>query len=87
MSGLIGKKIGMTSFFDANGKECDSDWRDRVISIDMEQLRKTPEVVGVIAGSDRSDAIRAAVKGKLLKSLVIDEAGARALLEAKTLKH
>ncbi|MBA4146987.1 MAG: sugar-binding transcriptional regulator [Verrucomicrobia bacterium] len=77
-AGAVGEMCGR--FFDANGRECDTQWRDRVISIELEQLRKIPQVVGVIAGSDRCDAIRAAVKGKLLKSLVIDEAGARALL-------
>lgn len=77
-AGAVGEICGR--FFDANGKECETPWRDRVISIESEQLRKVSEVVGVIAGSDRSEAIRAAVKGKLLKSLVIDEPGAHALL-------
>ncbi len=78
-AGAIGEVCGR--FFDAQGKECQTEWKDRVISIDFEQLRKIPQVVGIIAGSDRTEAIRAAVKGKLLKSLVIDETGARALLQ------
>ena len=54
-----------------------------MISIGLEQLRKTPEVIAVVAGSDRSAAIAAAIRGKLLKSLVIDSAGAAALLKSK----
>jgi deoxyribonucleoside regulator len=77
--GAVGEVCGR--FYDDNGVECDSPWRDRVISIDLEQLRRTPQVIGVVAGGDRSMAIKAAVRGGLLKSLVIDDNGARSLLE------
>ncbi|MCX6904587.1 MAG: transcriptional regulator, partial [Verrucomicrobia bacterium] len=76
--GAVGEICGR--FFDLHGRECDSPWRDRVISISLDQLRAVPQVVGVIAGADRSAAIAAAIRGRLLKSLVIDEAGAVALL-------
>jgi deoxyribonucleoside regulator len=76
--GAVGEICGR--FFDKDGKECDLPWRDRVISISLEQLRKVPQVIGVVAGSDRSEAIAAAIRGKLLKSLVIDSAGAATLL-------
>jgi DNA-binding transcriptional regulator LsrR (DeoR family) len=76
--GAIGEICGR--FFDRNGRECESPWRDRVISIGLAQLRKVPQVIGVVAGSDRSEAIAAAVRGGLLKSLVIDAGGAAALL-------
>ncbi len=77
--GAVGEMCGR--FFDRNGRECDLPWRDRVISMSLDQLRSVPQVVGVVAGADRSAAIAAAIRGKLLKSLVIDEAGAAALLE------
>lgn len=76
--GAVGEICGR--FYDHDGRECDSPWRDRVISIEFEQLRRIPEVIAMVAGADRSDAISAAVRGGLLKSLVIDEAGALALL-------
>ena len=76
--GAVGEICGR--FFDRNGRECDSPWRDRVISIELEQLRRTPQVIGMIAGADRAEAIRAAVKGGLIKSLIIDVPGALALL-------
>ena len=79
--GAVGEICGR--FFDKNGRECNSPWRNRVISIELSQLRKIPEVIGMVAGNDRSIAIAAAIRGGLLKSLVIDENGAKALLETK----
>jgi DNA-binding transcriptional regulator LsrR (DeoR family) len=78
--GAVGEICGR--FYDSAGRECDSPWRDRVISISLEQLRVVPQVVGVVAGTDRSPAITAAIRGGLLKSLIIDGASAAALLAA-----
>lgn len=77
--GAVGEICGR--FYDENGRECDSPWRDRIISIELDQLRKIPQVVGIIAGGDRSAAIKGAIRGGLLKSLVTDDNCARALLE------
>ncbi|MDB6136215.1 MAG: transcriptional regulator with sigma factor-related N-terminal domain [Verrucomicrobiales bacterium] len=66
-------------FFNAEGQECDTPWRDRVVGIELEQLRTIPQVIGIVAGSNRSRAIAAAISGGLLKSLIIDEGGANAL--------
>jgi DNA-binding transcriptional regulator LsrR (DeoR family) len=77
-AGAAGEVCGR--FIDADGEECATTWRDRVISVDVEQLRKIPQVIGVVSGNDRSAAILAAVAGRIIKSLVIDELGASALL-------
>lgn len=77
-AGAVGETCGR--FINVDGEECATAWRDRVISVEVEQLRKIPLVVGVVSGSDRSAAILAAIKGGLLKGLVIDEVGANALL-------
>ncbi len=69
--GAVGEICGR--FFDQNGRECDSRWRDRVLSIDLEQIRQIPQVIGVVAGGDRSAAIAAAIRGGLVKALVIDD--------------
>ena len=76
--GAVGEICGR--FFDADGKECNSRWRNRAISIELEYLRKIPQVIGVAAGPDRAPAVAAAMRGGLLKSLLIDESGAVALL-------
>jgi deoxyribonucleoside regulator len=77
-AGTAGEICGR--FFDAEGNECDTEWRDRVMSITVEQLRRIPLSLGIVSGSDRSASILAAIRGGLIKGLVIDEAGATALL-------
>lgn len=82
-AGAVGEICGR--FIDARGAECATAWRDRVISVQIDQLRKIPNVIAIVSGSDRSAAILAAVAGKVIKSLVIDELGASALLAAAQL--
>ena len=77
--GIVGEICGR--FYDQDGRECPSQFRDRVISIGLDELRDKPEVIGVTHGSHRAAAVRAAIRGGIIKSLVIDEIGARALLE------
>ncbi len=79
-AGAVGEVCGR--FFDADGEECATAWRDRVISVSLAQLRKIPQVIAIVSGTDRSAGILAAIKGGLIKSLVIDELGASALLAA-----
>jgi DNA-binding transcriptional regulator LsrR (DeoR family) len=78
--GAIGEVCGR--FFDAAGAECDTPFRDRVVGIGLDDLRRVRQVVAVVTGGDRRDAILAAVRGGLIKGLVIDRAGAEALLDA-----
>ena len=77
-AGAVGEVCGR--FIDAEGRECGTAWRHRVISVTLEQLRRIPLVVGVVSGGDRSAAIHAAIRGGIVKGLVIDEVGASALL-------
>jgi DNA-binding transcriptional regulator LsrR (DeoR family) len=72
--GAVGEICGR--FYDKNGNECDSPLRDRVISIDLKQIRQIQQVIGVVASGDRSAAITAAIRGGLLKALVIDDIAA-----------
>jgi deoxyribonucleoside regulator len=77
-AGAVGEICGR--FFDDDGDECTSPWRNRAISIEPDHLRKIPQVIGVAAGADRAAAVAGALRGGLLKSLLIDEAGATALV-------
>jgi DNA-binding transcriptional regulator LsrR (DeoR family) len=77
-AGVVGEICGR--FYDRNGDECDTDFRERVISISLDDLRNIPEVVAITNGTDRTEAICAAIRGGLCKSLVIDDIGATALL-------
>ncbi len=77
-AGAVGEILGR--FYDAAGRECATAFRERVVSLGLHALRRIPKRVGVVAGADRTDAIRAAVRGGLLNAITIDESGATALL-------
>lgn len=80
-AGAVGEICGR--FFDAQGDECHSPWRNRVIGIEFQHLRKIPQVIGVAAGPQRAAAVAGAMRGGLLKCLLIDESGAQAVLALK----
>jgi len=79
-AGAVGELLGR--FYDERGVECDTPFQRRVVSLGLRELRKVSRRVAVVAGADRTEAVLAAVKGRLLNALVIDEGGATALLEA-----
>jgi len=67
-------------FFDAAGRPVITELNDRVISIDLEELRKVTRVVGVAGGRRKVSAIRGALAGKLINVLITDLASAEQLL-------
>ncbi|HWV36736.1 MAG TPA: sugar-binding transcriptional regulator [Thermomicrobiales bacterium] len=77
--GAVGEICGR--FFDAYGQECRSPLRDRVIGVELETLRQGQEVVAITTGASRKEAIRAALAGRLIHALVIDDSGAQAVLD------
>ena len=77
-AGAVGEICGR--FFDERGEECATEYSDRVISIGLDVLRACPDVTAVMSGTARSHALKAAIRGNILKSVVIDQAGARAVL-------
>ena len=76
--GGVGEICGR--FYDRDGRECATQHRDRVLSIDLDVLQRCAEVVGVTNGPRRATAVRAALRGGLITSLVIDDVGADAVL-------
>lgn len=78
-SGAVGEMCGR--FYDRSGQECLPEFQERVVAIRLDELRNIREVVAVTAGVGRAEAVLAAMRGGLIKSLVIDEAGAMAILE------
>lgn len=77
--GVVGEICG--HFFNKSGEECDTGYRNHVIGISFEQLKKIPEVIAVTSGANRAEALAASIKGNLINSLIIDDIGAKALLE------
>lgn len=78
-SGAVGEICGR--YFDEEGRECATPFRDRVISIELDELRSIANVVAVVTGKDRAPALLAAIRGGLIRSLIIDRAAAAALAE------
>ena len=68
-------------FYNASGEECDTEHRGRVISIGLDELKNTPEVIGVVtSGPGRVEAIYAAVSAGLVKSLLLDDSVATSIV-------
>jgi DNA-binding transcriptional regulator LsrR (DeoR family) len=69
--GAVGD-IGLR-YFNKDGEKVSDDIDDRVIGLDLPQYRKIKRVVAVAGGTEKIDAIRAAIRGKLLDVLITDE--------------
>ncbi len=78
MKGAVGDIL--THFYDKDGKPIHSDIEDRLLSTKLEQLQKMENVIGVAGGPDKTEAIRAALKGGYLNVLITDETTAAALV-------
>jgi DNA-binding transcriptional regulator LsrR (DeoR family) len=66
---------------DADGHPVATSLGERVIGIGPDQLRAVPDVVGLVYGHAKAEAVRAAIRGGFLKSLVTHTTLAKALLE------
>ena len=77
-SGAVGTVCGLQ--IDARGRPFPCPWNERLVGIDAEALLRIPRRVGVAAGPDKAEAVRAALAGGLISSLIVDEALARSLL-------
>jgi DNA-binding transcriptional regulator LsrR (DeoR family) len=67
---------------DADGAPIRSDLTDRMIGINAEQMRAVPEVIAIVYGMPKVRAVRAAVQGGMVNSLVTHSTLATALIEA-----
>ena len=67
-------------FFDAAGRQVVTELNDRVISVELDQLRAVRRVVGVAGGRRKTNALRGALNGKLVNVLITDLASAERLL-------
>lgn len=67
-------------FFNEHGEPVRTPLNDRVIGIDLNQLRRVPRVVGVAGGSRKVRAILGALRGRWINVLITDRDTAQALL-------
>jgi DNA-binding transcriptional regulator LsrR (DeoR family) len=68
-------------FFDAQGHLVSTPLHNRVIGIELDALKQVKRVVGVAGGARKEEAIRGALRGKLINVLITDKASAENLLK------
>ncbi|MBI2562798.1 MAG: sugar-binding transcriptional regulator [candidate division NC10 bacterium] len=77
-SGAVGDIC--SRFFGKDGAPCQSPLTDRVVGIELNDLRQLPWVVGAAVGTEKAPAILGALRGGYINVLVTDETTARAVL-------
>jgi DNA-binding transcriptional regulator LsrR (DeoR family) len=68
-------------FFDAEGRPIETPFNDRVIGMQLDELRKVQRSVGIAGGKRKLEAIRGALLGRLINVLITDLQTAQWLLE------
>ncbi|MDR3717817.1 MAG: sugar-binding transcriptional regulator [Bryobacteraceae bacterium] len=67
--------------FDADGKAFVSEFDERIIGLTLEEIQRIHRVVGVAGGFSKHEAIKAALRGRLINVLVTDHITAQYLLK------
>jgi DNA-binding transcriptional regulator LsrR (DeoR family) len=70
-----------------DGDEIAGSVRDRVISMELAQLRRIPTVIGVAAGAEKGRAVAATLRSRLVDVLVCDQPAAAAALDSPGAHH
>ncbi|MBX5448970.1 sugar-binding transcriptional regulator [Thermogemmatispora sp.] len=77
--GAVGDICGC--YFDIEGRLCAHELLCRTVTVSFETLRKVPLVIAVAAGVAKKEAMLGALRTGVVKVLITDEPGARALLQ------
>jgi len=77
------KAVGdiLLHFYDVDGVPIKNSLDDRVISMELEQLKKVDRAIGIAGGSRKFEAIRGALRGKLINILITDSCTAKRLTQ------
>jgi DNA-binding transcriptional regulator LsrR (DeoR family) len=73
----------MFNFLDAEGNSIDHSINSRVMSVDLDTLKKARHIVLSSGGAHRAVAINATIKRIGCNTLITDESAAKALLELR----
>lgn len=68
-------------WYDICGKVLSCDINDRIISLDLESLKKIPFVLGVTSGAHKAVGILGALRGRFVSGLITDDVAAKRVLE------
>lgn len=69
-------------FFDAAGAPVVTSLNNRVIGMELDQLKKVKRAVGIAGGKQKVNAIRGALRGQLINVLITDRLTAEHLLQS-----
>ena len=78
--GAVGEIHG--EYFNADGEQLDLEHHQRLITTHLGTLVKMKHVVGVAGGTEKIEALKAALKGGFIHSLITDEVTARTLISS-----
>jgi deoxyribonucleoside regulator len=78
--GAVGAICGR--FFDKSGDSCWPQLNDRTIGLSLGQIRQIKQKVMVSAGTTKLEAVKAAIRGKIVDVLIVDYETAELLLAA-----
>ncbi len=67
-------------FFDAEGNPVESPLNDRVVSMELDQLKEVDRAIGIAGGSRKFAAILGALRGRIINILITDSCTAEQLL-------
>ncbi|MCE1252218.1 MAG: hypothetical protein LWX83_01580 [Anaerolineae bacterium] len=79
--GALGSLFGR--FINHNGAECETEFKDKVIALSLEQYKSIPERIIVAGGPNKIDILYALVNNGVITGLVTDSETAAALLQRK----
>lgn len=69
------------NFIDSEGELSHTEWNKRALTIDLEDLKKIPNVIAITGGSDKVEAVIASSKSGLINTLVTDANTAKQILK------
>jgi len=68
-------------FFDEAGQPISSALNERVVGMQLEQLQRVRRSIGIAGGNRKTDAIRGALRGKIINRLITDQFTAQRLID------
>lgn len=78
-AGVVGDVLAR--FYDASGEQQVTPLRDRVLALELDELREIPRRVGVAEGLEKVPGVLGAARGGIIDTLVTDRATACAVLD------
>ncbi|WP_455138358.1 sugar-binding transcriptional regulator [Thermophilibacter sp.] len=77
--GAVGYICGY--FIDRDGRKLDDELNEKIVGIQFDELKRTPHVIAVAGGIDKTQSIHAALAGGLIDCLITDSVIAEKLLQ------